>query len=113
MSVIPINLAGDCCNASRDRHKRLWRRWRTALDPDQEVQGAVRTVFELFERESSAYAVVRLPGTRPSLSASVVWLLSGIWMLPDWNMIEAVAIAGLVIMCTLVSFFILFGRSRI
>jgi hypothetical protein len=23
------------------------------------VQGAVRTVFELFERESSAYAVVR------------------------------------------------------
>ena len=29
-----------------------------ALDPDQEVQGAVRTVFELFERESSAYAVV-------------------------------------------------------
>ena len=32
---------------------------RIALDPDQEVQGAVRTVFELFERESSAYAVVR------------------------------------------------------
>jgi DNA invertase Pin-like site-specific DNA recombinase len=30
-----------------------------ALDPDQEVQGAVRTVFELFERESSAYGVVR------------------------------------------------------
>jgi DNA invertase Pin-like site-specific DNA recombinase len=30
-----------------------------ALDPDQEVQGAVRTVFELFEREGSAYAVVR------------------------------------------------------
>jgi DNA invertase Pin-like site-specific DNA recombinase len=30
-----------------------------ALDPDQEVQGAVRTVFELFERESSAYAVVQ------------------------------------------------------
>src|SRR5271165_6628685 len=29
-----------------------------ALDPDQEVQGAVRTVFELFERESSAYGVV-------------------------------------------------------
>ena len=26
-----------------------------ALDPDQEVQGAVRTVFQLFERESSAY----------------------------------------------------------
>ena len=30
-----------------------------ALDPDQEVQGAVRTVFELFEREGSAYAVVQ------------------------------------------------------
>jgi DNA invertase Pin-like site-specific DNA recombinase len=31
----------------------------TVLDPDQEVQGAVRTVFELFEREGTAYAVVR------------------------------------------------------
>src|SRR6266487_4584702 len=30
-----------------------------ALDPDQEVQGAVRTVFELFKRESTAYAVVQ------------------------------------------------------
>jgi DNA invertase Pin-like site-specific DNA recombinase len=30
-----------------------------ALDPDQEVQGAVRTVFDLFKQESSAYAVVR------------------------------------------------------
>jgi DNA invertase Pin-like site-specific DNA recombinase len=30
-----------------------------ALDPDQEVQGAVRTVFELFAREGTAYAVVR------------------------------------------------------
>jgi DNA invertase Pin-like site-specific DNA recombinase len=29
------------------------------LDPDQEVQGAVRTVFELFEREGTAYGVVR------------------------------------------------------
>jgi DNA invertase Pin-like site-specific DNA recombinase len=28
------------------------------LDPDQEVQGAVRTVFELFEKEGTAYAVV-------------------------------------------------------
>jgi DNA invertase Pin-like site-specific DNA recombinase len=28
------------------------------LDPDEEVQGAVRTVFELFEREGTAYAVV-------------------------------------------------------
>jgi DNA invertase Pin-like site-specific DNA recombinase len=30
-----------------------------ALDPDQEVQGAVRTIFELFEREGTAYAVVK------------------------------------------------------
>ncbi len=30
-----------------------------ALDPDLEVQGAVRTVFELFEKEGTAYAVVR------------------------------------------------------
>ena len=29
------------------------------LDPDQEVQGAVRAVFELFEQESSAYGVVQ------------------------------------------------------
>jgi DNA invertase Pin-like site-specific DNA recombinase len=29
------------------------------LDPDQEVQNAVRTVFELFEREGTAYGVVR------------------------------------------------------
>lgn len=29
------------------------------LDPDQEVQGAVRMVFELFEREGSAFAVVQ------------------------------------------------------
>ncbi|MBV8284407.1 MAG: recombinase family protein [Candidatus Eremiobacteraeota bacterium] len=30
-----------------------------ALDPDQEVQGAVRAVFELFEQENSAYRVVQ------------------------------------------------------
>ncbi len=29
------------------------------LDPDQEVQGAVRSVFKLFEKEGTAYAVVR------------------------------------------------------
>jgi DNA invertase Pin-like site-specific DNA recombinase len=29
------------------------------LDPDQQVQGAVRTLFELFEKESSAYWVVQ------------------------------------------------------
>jgi DNA invertase Pin-like site-specific DNA recombinase len=30
-----------------------------ALDPDLEVRGAVRTVFELFEKEGTAFAVVR------------------------------------------------------
>jgi hypothetical protein len=30
-----------------------------ALDPDQEVQGAVRTVFDLFARENTAFAVVQ------------------------------------------------------
>lgn len=30
-----------------------------ALDPDQEVQGAVRTVFDLFERQSTAFGVVQ------------------------------------------------------
>ncbi|HXN91693.1 MAG TPA: recombinase family protein, partial [Candidatus Sulfotelmatobacter sp.] len=30
-----------------------------SFDADQEVQGAVRMVFELFERESTAYAVVQ------------------------------------------------------
>ena len=29
------------------------------LDPDQEVQGAVRAVFELFDQENSAYGVVQ------------------------------------------------------
>ncbi|HEY5817139.1 MAG TPA: recombinase family protein [Mesorhizobium sp.] len=32
---------------------------RIVLDPDQEVQGAVRTVFELYAREGTAYAVVQ------------------------------------------------------
>jgi DNA invertase Pin-like site-specific DNA recombinase len=32
---------------------------RIVLDPDQEIQGAVRAVFELFEQEGSAYRVVR------------------------------------------------------
>src|ERR1700740_1243095 len=29
------------------------------LDPDQEVQGAVRAIFELFEQENTAYALVQ------------------------------------------------------
>ena len=32
---------------------------RIVIDPDQEVQGAVRAVFELFAREGTAYGVVR------------------------------------------------------
>jgi DNA invertase Pin-like site-specific DNA recombinase len=32
---------------------------KVVLDPDQEVQGGVRTVFELFAREGSAFAVVQ------------------------------------------------------
>jgi hypothetical protein len=32
---------------------------RILLDPDQEVQGAVRMVFDLFEREGTAYSTVR------------------------------------------------------
>ena len=31
---------------------------RIVLDPDQEVQGAVRLVFEVFRQTGSAYAVV-------------------------------------------------------
>jgi Site-specific recombinases, DNA invertase Pin homologs len=50
---------------------------KTALDPDQEVQGAVRTVFELFERESSAYAWCGASRNWSSLSASVVWRCLG------------------------------------
>jgi DNA invertase Pin-like site-specific DNA recombinase len=32
---------------------------KTVLDPDQEVQGAVRAVFELFDQKNSAYGVVQ------------------------------------------------------
>ena len=37
----------------------IWDSDKIVLDPDQEVQGAVRSVFELFEKEGTAYAVVR------------------------------------------------------
>ena len=37
----------------------VWDGDKIVLDPDQEVQGAVRGVFELFEKESTAYAVVQ------------------------------------------------------
>jgi DNA invertase Pin-like site-specific DNA recombinase len=37
----------------------VWDGDKILLDPDQEVQGAVRSVFELFEKEGTAYAVVQ------------------------------------------------------
>ena len=37
----------------------VWDGDKIVLDPDQEVQGAVRNVFELFEKEGTAYAVVQ------------------------------------------------------
>jgi DNA invertase Pin-like site-specific DNA recombinase len=37
----------------------VWDGDKIVIDPDQEVQGAVRTVFELFEKEGTAYAVVQ------------------------------------------------------
>ena len=48
------------------------------LDPDQEVQGAVRTVFELFEQEGTRLCRgPALPGARTSLSTSLVWRRMG------------------------------------
>jgi DNA invertase Pin-like site-specific DNA recombinase len=53
------------------------------LDPDQEVQGAVRTVFELFSKEGTAYGVVRRfqeAGLRfPRRSYGGVWNGKLIW----------------------------------
>ena len=53
------------------------------LDPDQEVQGAIRTVFELFAREGTAYGVVRRfhdQGLRfPRRSYGGVWNGKLIW----------------------------------
>lgn len=37
----------------------VWDDDKIVLDPDQEVQGAVRSVFELFDKEGTAYAVVQ------------------------------------------------------
>jgi hypothetical protein len=34
-------------------------------------------------------------------------------MLPDWHMIESVFIAGLAVLCILVTFYVPFGRPRI
>jgi DNA invertase Pin-like site-specific DNA recombinase len=54
-----------------------------ALDPDKEVQGAVRTVFELFDRESSAFGVVQrfneLGLSFPRRSYGGVWDGKLIW----------------------------------
>jgi DNA invertase Pin-like site-specific DNA recombinase len=53
------------------------------LDPDKEVQGAVRTVFELFSKEATAYGVVRRfheAGLRfPRRSYGGVWNGKLIW----------------------------------
>jgi DNA invertase Pin-like site-specific DNA recombinase len=53
------------------------------LDPDKEVQGAVRTVFELFSKERTAYGVVRRfqeSGLRfPRRSYGGVWNGKLIW----------------------------------
>jgi hypothetical protein len=53
------------------------------LDPDQEVQGAVRAVFKLFEQENSAYAVVQrfhqLDLLFPRRSYGGVWNGKLIW----------------------------------
>ena len=53
------------------------------LDPDKEVQGAVRTVFELFAKEGTAYGVVRCfreAGLRfPRRSYGGVWNGKLIW----------------------------------
>ena len=46
------------------------------LDPDQEVQGAVRAVFTLFEEQCLCCGST-LPPDRPSLSASIVWRCVG------------------------------------
>ena len=56
---------------------------RIVLDPDKEVQGAVRTVFELFSKEGTAYGVVRCcqeGGLRfPRRSYGGVWNGKLIW----------------------------------
>ena len=53
------------------------------IDPDQEVQGAVRTVFDLFSKEGTAYGVVRRfqeAGLRfPRRSYGGVWNGKLIW----------------------------------
>ena len=43
------------------------------IDPDREVQGAVRTVFDLFARENTAFGVVRRYNDWIYASASRVW----------------------------------------
>ena len=61
----------------------VWDDDKIVLDPDQEVQGAVRTVFELFEKEGTAYAVVQrfhALGLRfPRRSYGGVWTGKLVW----------------------------------
>jgi DNA invertase Pin-like site-specific DNA recombinase len=66
LHIIRSRLFGGKLNKARKGELRfpvpvgyVWDGNKVVLDPDQEVQGAVRTVFELFEKEGTAYAVVQ------------------------------------------------------
>jgi DNA invertase Pin-like site-specific DNA recombinase len=66
LHIIRSRLHGGKLNKARKGELRfalpvgyVWDENKIVLDPDQEVQGAVRTVFELFEKEGTAYAVVQ------------------------------------------------------
>lgn len=66
LHIIRSRLHGGKLNKARKGELRfplpvgyVWDGDKIVLDPDQEVQGAVRTVFELFETEGTAYAVVQ------------------------------------------------------
>ena len=66
LHIIRTRLHGGKLNKARKGELRfplpvgfVYNEEKIVLDPDQEVQGAVRTVFELFEKEGTAYAVVQ------------------------------------------------------
>lgn len=66
LHIIRSRLFGGKLNKARKGELRfplpvgyVWDGDKVVIDPDQEVQGAVRTVFELFEKEGTAYAVVQ------------------------------------------------------
>ena len=69
-----LNKAPRASCASHCRSGFVFDEDKIVLDPDQEVQGAVRTVFELFEKEGTAYARrATLPRARPALSPPLLW----------------------------------------